>query len=95
MTPDYGRLLDPALGASIRVEFRTERRTESNYSVVLLVTEADGLHTVRVYDGAHGVNEMHRYTRSAGKQAERCSTTVPLVTECERRSVRSKPATQR
>jgi hypothetical protein len=69
MTPDYGRLLDPALGASIRVEFTTERRTVSNYSVVLLVTEADGLHTVRVYDGAHGVNEMHRYTRSAGKQA--------------------------
>jgi hypothetical protein len=24
--------------------------------------------TVRVYDGAHGVNEMHRYTASRGKQ---------------------------
>ena len=68
MTPDYGRLLDPALGASIRVEFTTERRAVSNYAVVLLVTEGDVLHTVRVYDGAHGVNEMHRYTRSAGKQ---------------------------
>jgi hypothetical protein len=25
--------------------------------------------TIRVYDGAHGHNEMHRYTRSEGKQS--------------------------
>lgn len=24
---------------------------------------------MRIYDGAHGVNEMHRFTRSTGKQA--------------------------
>jgi hypothetical protein len=32
----------------------------------MLVT-ADGLRTIRVYDGAHGYNEMHRYTREGGK----------------------------
>jgi hypothetical protein len=41
----------------------------TNYSVALLVAEAGVLHTVRVYDGAHDVNELHRHTRSAGKQA--------------------------
>jgi hypothetical protein len=32
VTPDYSRLLDAALGASIRVEFGTERRAVTNYS---------------------------------------------------------------
>lgn len=36
---------------------------------MLLTVELEGeMHTVRLYDGAHGVNEMHRYTRTAGKQ---------------------------
>jgi hypothetical protein len=26
------------------------------------------METVRLYDGSHGHNELHRYTRSAGKQ---------------------------
>ena len=68
MTPDYSRLLDAALGASICVEFDTDRRAVTNYAVVLMVEEGAGHQTVRVYDGTHGVNEMHRYTRASGKQ---------------------------
>ena len=39
MTPDYSRLLDAALGASIRVEFGTDRPTVANYLAVLVVDE--------------------------------------------------------
>ncbi len=50
------------------VDFKTVRRDIVDYSVVLLA-EVDGkLETIRVYDGAHGKNELHRYTRSDGKQ---------------------------
>jgi hypothetical protein len=35
-----------------------------------LTFEQEGeIHTVRLYDGANGVNEMHRYTRATGKQS--------------------------
>jgi hypothetical protein len=34
----------------------------------LLLTVGEGTATVRLYDSAHGHNEMHRYTRSKGKQ---------------------------
>lgn len=40
-----------------------------DYAVVLLVEHDGRVRTVRVYDGAHGVNEMHRHTRGGGKQA--------------------------
>jgi hypothetical protein len=33
------------------------------------MTDDAGAHTVRVYDAAHGSNEMHRHTRTGGKQA--------------------------
>lgn len=50
------------------VDFKTVRRDVVDYSIVLLA-EVDGkLETIRVYDGAHGRNELHRYTRSGGKQ---------------------------
>jgi hypothetical protein len=72
MTPDFGGVLDVALGASYRVEFTTRRREVMDYSVVLTVEEDGVEQTVRVYDGAHGVNELHRYTKPGGKQpAER------------------------
>jgi hypothetical protein len=29
---------------------------------------ANGVETIRVYDGAHGFNEMHRYTSAGGRQ---------------------------
>lgn len=39
---------------------------------MLIVEEAGVWRTVRVYDNAHGQNEMHRHTLSGGKQpAER------------------------
>jgi hypothetical protein len=51
----------------LHVEFTTERRAVEDYSVVLL-TEIDGhTETVRVYDGAHGQNELHRYGKKSGK----------------------------
>lgn len=50
------------------VDFKTVRRDVVDYSIVLLA-EVDGkLETIRVYDGAHGTNELHRYTRNGGKQ---------------------------
>ncbi len=39
-----------------------------DYSLVLLFATAEGTQTIRVYDSAHGFNEMHRYTRASGKQ---------------------------
>lgn len=40
----------------------------TDYSVVLTVWEEGRRQTVRVYDAAHGFNEMHRYTGGGGKQ---------------------------
>jgi hypothetical protein len=68
VAPDYRRLLDHELAASIQVEFTIEQRDVVDHSVVLMFEDEGGLRTVRVYDGAHGVNEMHRYTRAGGKQ---------------------------
>ncbi|HEY3758409.1 MAG TPA: hypothetical protein VGL37_01495 [Solirubrobacteraceae bacterium] len=66
--PDYLIELDRRLKASMSVRFATERRDVVDYSIVLLV-ERDGLRvTVRLYDGAHGKNELHRYTEQGGKQ---------------------------
>jgi hypothetical protein len=39
-----------------------------DYRAVLLLDTPRGTETIRVYDSAHGYNEMHRYTRAAGKQ---------------------------
>lgn len=36
---------------------------------MLVVADGGRLATVRVYDGAHGHNEMHRYSQAGGKQA--------------------------
>ena len=56
------------LGAVLRVEFITNGRKITDYAVVLLLAVDGSVETVRVYDGAHGHNEMHRYTRGGGKQ---------------------------
>lgn len=69
MNREYDVELDGALGTWMHVEFTTEVREVTDYAVVLLVEEGGQLETVRVYDGAHGENEMHRYTREGGKQA--------------------------
>lgn len=50
------------------VEFRTDRAEVTDYAIVLVVQVGERFATVRVYDGAHGCNEMHRYARSGGKR---------------------------
>jgi hypothetical protein len=64
----YRRTLDHALGALLRVQFSSRGNDVIDYAVVLLLDTATGTQTVRIYDAAHGYNEMHRYTRSAGKE---------------------------
>lgn len=69
MSQRYRDVLDYETGARIVVEFVLDRRAVVDYAVVLTVNdEADEAVTVRVYDGAHGVNQMHRHDR-AGKKA--------------------------
>jgi hypothetical protein len=60
-------VLDGSTGAAIDVEFTTERREIVDYSVVLVVEHEGELRGVRLYDGSHGVNELHRYTLRGGK----------------------------
>jgi hypothetical protein len=69
MSADYILELDGVLGASMSVAFTTDRRKVTDHAVVLLVDESERMETVRVYDCAHGENELHRYTRRGGKQA--------------------------
>ena len=68
MSANYIVELDGALGAWMSVRFTTDRQEVTDYAVVLLVEEGEQIETVRVYDGAHGENELHRYTRQGGKQ---------------------------
>jgi hypothetical protein len=65
----YSYALDRVLDAWIDVEFTTDRRAVTDYAVVLLVEDGGQFETVRVYDGTHGQNELHRYTRRGGKRA--------------------------
>jgi hypothetical protein len=68
MSGTYRRRLERAPRVFMDVDFKTVKRDVVDYSIVLLA-EMDGkLETIRVYDGAHGKNELHRYTRSGGKQ---------------------------
>jgi hypothetical protein len=52
----------------MHVEFTSRRRNITDYTVLLTVEREGETPTVRLYDGAHGINEMHRYTRAGGKQ---------------------------
>jgi hypothetical protein len=69
MTSGYVRILDPDRRIRMRVEFETEGPKVTDYAVVLLVMAESGARTIRVYDGAHGINEMHRHSASRGKQS--------------------------
>lgn len=53
----------------ISVEFTSEGPEVTDYAIVLMLAVGNTTETIRVYDSAHGHNEMHRYTRSEGKQA--------------------------
>lgn len=64
----YRETIDYELGVSLAVDFRTAGIEVTGYSVVLLFEGEGRPETIRVYDSAHGFNEMHRFTRSAGKQ---------------------------
>jgi len=68
MSAEFKLLLDEALGAVVHVRFKTARRAVVDYSVVLLVEVGGEFKTVRLYDGAHGKNELHRYTADGIKQ---------------------------
>jgi hypothetical protein len=69
MSGAYERVLDGTV--LMYVAFKTKQRGRDviDYSVVLVVEGDDRMETVRVYDGAHGKNELHRYTRDGSKRA--------------------------
>jgi hypothetical protein len=50
------------------VRLVTERGGLTSYAVALIVRDGGVWTTVRLFDNAHGINEMHRYTRGGGKQ---------------------------
>jgi hypothetical protein len=64
---DYDENLDSGLGAVMRVRFQTAGPEVISYSVVMVFRFAGRIETVRLYDSAHGFNEMHRYGRRTGK----------------------------
>lgn len=68
MSGEYELPLDYVLLAILRVEFETKGKDVTDYAVMLLFEIEGRTETIRLYDGAHGHNEMHRYSRSAGKQ---------------------------
>jgi hypothetical protein len=67
-TTRYREELDHVLGAVLSVYFESRGSKVIDYSLVLLLESEGHTETIRVYDSAHGVNEMHRYTRERGKQ---------------------------
>jgi hypothetical protein len=68
MSPRF--IINDRLADGVRrvAEFTTSGGVLMDYSVVLLTMHAGAWHPVRVYDNAHGANEMHRHTLSEGKQ---------------------------
>lgn len=68
MSADYVHEFDDPPGACMVVEFTSERREITDYAVILVRESGTRTETIRVYDSAHGQNEMHRYTSSGGKQ---------------------------
>ena len=82
MTPDWEQTLDPIHRVVVRVAFVKQRREITNYSVVLTMEHAGREVTVRVYDSAHGINDLHRHTETSGNSRPRPSTTVVLAKAC-------------
>lgn len=66
-TRGWRRVLDYENGARMVVSYTHDSGEVVDYAVVLVVQHDGSNQTVRVYDGAHGVNDMHRHTRSGGK----------------------------
>ncbi len=68
MSGSYEYPLDGARTAWLTVRFETVLREVVAYAIVLSVDTGGRRETVRVYDSAHGFNEMHRYTLRGRKQ---------------------------
>jgi hypothetical protein len=69
LSGEYIRALVPDESIKLHVRWTTRRRDVTHYAVVLTIERDGEVKTVRIYDGVHGVNEMHRHTRTGGKQA--------------------------
>lgn len=69
MSARYEDILDAKLGVTLSVVCTTVRGRVVDYVIVLLLATPDGKETIRVYDSAHGFNEMHRYSAMTGKRA--------------------------
>jgi hypothetical protein len=67
MSQRYRDVLDYELGARVVVEFTTRRRQVVDYVVILTVDDSNGEAAVRVYDGTHGINDLHRHGAVSGK----------------------------
>jgi hypothetical protein len=67
----YTNVLDRIAGIAMLVEYTIEQHGPGviDYSMVLIAVVDGRPETIRVYDGAHGENELHRHTRDGGKQA--------------------------
>lgn len=74
--PPTSYRLQLASDVELVVWFLTERDKVISYAVVLVVMHAGDWQTVRVYDNAHGRNEMHRHTLTGGKQTAEATTAV-------------------
>jgi hypothetical protein len=61
--------LEQARGAVMIVDHTTEQGVMVDYSVVLVLNSDVGPKTIRLYDGAHGRNEMHRYSSGGEKRS--------------------------
>jgi hypothetical protein len=64
---EYRIRLDPPREIWLHVRFEYTVREIVDYAVVLTISHGAGRRTVRVYDGAHGFNEMHRYHEAGEK----------------------------
>lgn len=54
--------------AYAEVAYRTNRGRLTEYSIALMTKHGGLWHTVRVYDNAHGLHDIHRHTLTGGKQ---------------------------
>lgn len=64
----YTEVLDDFRGVELIVRFHRTRADVTDYALVVVIDVDGRSETVRVYDSAHGCNEMHRYTRKLGKR---------------------------
>src|SRR4051794_28797855 len=69
MSARYDVDLDLIRGIVMAVRFSTRGRDVTDYAVVLVAQRGVRKQTIRVYDCAHGHNEMHRYSAARGKHS--------------------------